>query len=390
MSTKHRTRIVAGVSLLAALLGVAFGAIPAGAQEASMTETSTDDAAVAEATQAPGLYAVMETSMGAIVCKLHYDKVPLTVANFVGLATGGIEWKDPKTGDMVKRPFYDGLKFHRCIPDFMIQGGCPLGNGRGGPGYTFTDEFHPDLRHDGPGVLSMANSGPATNGSQFFITHKATPWLDDKHSVFGNCVLGQDVVDAMAAVPMKGPSSPSNPASIPLEDIMLTKVTIVPTGDDAKAFDWESVWSDREAITARIKAKQEEAMMAGLEGVCESFGADLAKAQSTSSGLRYIVTQEGTGDSPTAGQTISAHYTGCLTNGQKFDSSRDRGSPFQTQIGVGRVIKGWDEAFLDMKVGEKRVLIIPPDLGYGARGAGGAIPPNATLVFDVELLDVVQ
>jgi peptidylprolyl isomerase len=380
MSTIHRTRIVARVALLAALIGVAPGATSAGAEEGAMTE----------ATKADGLYAVMETSLGTIVCKLHYDKVPLTVANFVGLATGGIEWKDPQTGEMVKRPLYDGLKFHRVIKDFMIQGGCPLGNGRGGPGYTFTDEIHPDLRHDGPGVLSMANSGPATNGSQFFITHKATPWLDDKHSVFGKCVAGQDVVNAMAEVPMKGASTPANPASVPMEDIILSKVTIVPTGDAAKAFDWEKVWADREAITARINEKHEEATMAGLEGVCESFGADMAKVQTTASGLRYIVTQEGTGETPTAGQTISAHYTGCLTNGEKFDSSRDRGSPFQTQIGVGRVIKGWDEAFVAMKVGEKRVLIIPPDLGYGARGAGGAIPPNATLVFDVELLDIVQ
>jgi peptidylprolyl isomerase len=380
MSTIHRTRIVARVALLAALIGVAPGATSAGAEEGAMTE----------ATKADGLYAVMETSLGTIVCKLHYDKVPLTVANFVGLATGGIEWKDPQTGEMVKRPLYDGLKFHRVIKDFMIQGGCPLGNGRGGPGYTFTDEIHPDLRHDGPGVLSMANSGANTNGSQFFITHKATPWLDDKHSVFGKCVAGQDVVNAMAEVPMKGASTPTNPASIPTQDIILSKVTIVPTGDAAKAFDWAKVWADREAITQRVAQAKEEQMMAGLEGVCESFGADMAKVQTTASGLRYIVTQEGTGETPAAGQTISAHYTGCLTNGEKFDSSRDRGSPFQTQIGVGRVIKGWDEAFVAMKVGEKRVLIIPPDLGYGARGAGGAIPPNATLVFDVELLDIVQ
>jgi peptidylprolyl isomerase len=355
-----------------------------------MTETETDDAAVAEAVKAPGMYAVMETTLGTVVCRLHYDKVPLTVANFIGLATGGIDWKDPNTGEMVKRPFYDGLKFHRVIKDFMIQGGCPLGNGRGGPGYSFTDEIDPTLVHDKPGVLSMANSGPDTNGSQFFITHKATPWLDGKHSVFGQCVLGQDVVNAMADVPMKGASSPTNPASVPVEDIVLTKVTIVPTGDAAKAFDWAKVWADREAITAKLNQAEEEAMMAGLDEVCASFGADVANAKTTASGLRYVVTQEGTGATPTKGQTISAHYTGVLTTGEKFDSSRDRGQPFQTQIGVGRVIKGWDEAFLGMKVGEKRVLIIPPDLGYGARGAPGAIPPNATLVFDVELMGIVQ
>ncbi|NNE44369.1 MAG: peptidylprolyl isomerase [Gemmatimonadetes bacterium] len=368
-------RGVAGAAFIvaAALTSVAVG--PA---------TTHAEDAVQEATKEDGLYAVFETSMGPIVTKLHYDKVPITVANFIGLATGGMEWKDTQTGEMVARPFYDGLKFHRIIKDFMIQGGCPLGNGRGGPGYSFIDEFHPELRHSGPGVLSMANSGPATNGSQFFITHKATPWLDDKHSVFGTTVLGQDVVDGMAEVEMTGGGQQP---STPKEDILLTKVTIVRTGADAEAFDWESNWKAREELAKKLAAEREAAVAKDLAVLCEKLGANMDDATTSDSGLRSIVTGEGEGTSPTKGQTIAAHYTGYLPNGEKFDSSHDRGKPFETQIGVGRVIRGWDEAFVDMKVGEKRLLIIPPELGYGARGAG-PIPPNSTLVFDVELVEV--
>jgi len=144
-------------------------------------------------TRAPGTYAVLETSQGSIVCRLFEKEAPKTVEHFVGLAEGTKEFTDPRTGQKLKRPFYDGLVFHRVIPDFMIQGGCPLGTGTGGPGYSFADEFHSSLRHDRPGKLSMANSGPNTNGSQFFITVAATPWLDKRHTIFGEVVEGQDI-----------------------------------------------------------------------------------------------------------------------------------------------------------------------------------------------------
>ena len=146
------------------------------------------------------VYATLKTTMGDIVIELFEDKAPKTVANFIDLASGTKEWTDPKTGEKVKRPLYNGTIFHRVIPGFMIQGGDPLGNGTGGPGYRFEDEFHPELKHTKSGILSMANAGPHTNGSQFFITQKPTPWLDGKHSVFGEVIKGQKVVDAIAQV----------------------------------------------------------------------------------------------------------------------------------------------------------------------------------------------
>jgi peptidyl-prolyl cis-trans isomerase A (cyclophilin A) len=177
-------------------------------------------AAAAETPEKKGpVYATLKTSMGDIVIQLFDDKAPKTVANFVGLASGTKEWLDPKTGEKVKRPLYNGTIFHRVIPGFMIQGGDPLGNGRGGPGYTFEDEFHPDLRHSKAGILSMANAGPNTNGSQFFITHQATPNLDGRHSVFGEVVKGQEVVVAIGNVPR-------DPRDRPIKDVVLKEIII--------------------------------------------------------------------------------------------------------------------------------------------------------------------
>jgi peptidyl-prolyl cis-trans isomerase A (cyclophilin A) len=173
-------------------------------------------------TRKPGTYAVLETSQGDIVCRLFEKEAPNTVANFIGLAEGTKEFSDPRSGQKTKKPFFDGLTFHRVIPNFMIQGGCPLGTGTGGPGYRFADEFHPSLRHDKGGKLSMANSGPNTNGSQFFVTVAATPWLDNKHSIFGEIIEGEDIAVKISELPRDSSDRPRTP--VVLKSVRIERV----------------------------------------------------------------------------------------------------------------------------------------------------------------------
>jgi peptidylprolyl isomerase len=312
-----------------------------------------------------GLYAKIYTEKGEVVLKLYYTKTPLTVINFVGLTEGTLHLGG--TDKPIGTPFYDGLKFHRVIKGFMIQGGCPLGTGTGGPGYTFPDEIDPSLKHDGPGTLSMANSGPGTNGSQFFITHVATPHLNGKHTVFGKVITGQDVVDSVE------------------ESDVIKSIEIIRVGKEAESFK-----TDQNAFNnalAMIKVKGNKKEEERLTKIKETISQKWPEAQKTTSGLRYVIKKEGAGESPKPGTTIAVHYTGrLLENNRKFDSSHDRGEPLKFKVGVSQVIPGWDEALLDMKKGEERTIIIPPELGYGSRGAGGVIPPNAWLVFDVELV----
>lgn len=306
-----------------------------------------------------GLYAKFNTSKGAILVNLTYDRTPGTVGNFVALAEGNLENNVKPQGT----PYYDGLKFHRVIADFMIQGGCPQGTGTGSPGYSFDDEFHPELKHDKPGVLSMANSGPASNGSQFFITHVETPWLDNKHSVFGFVVEGQDVVDAIAQ-----------------EDVLET-LEIIRVGEDAENFNaieaFRTFEGSREARIAEAKAKQK----AILDEVSAGY-------EETVSGLRYKILENGNGAQATKGAGVSVHYKGQLLDGTVFDSSYKRKQPIDFNVGVGQVIKGWDEGIQLLKVGDKARLVIPSDLAYGSAGAGGVIPGDAILIFDVELVAV--
>jgi len=306
-----------------------------------------------------GIYAKFNTPKGAILVKLTHDKTPGTVGNFVALAEGNLENKAKPQGE----PFFNGLKFHRVIPDFMIQGGDPQGTGTGGPGYKFEDEFHPELNHDTPGVLSMANSGPGSNGSQFFITHIATPWLDQKHTVFGNVVEGQDVVDAIAQ-----------------GDTMDT-VEIIRVGDEAEK--WNAVEAFRTFEGSRTK--REAAQKALAEAEMDKLAAGFER---TESGLRYQMIQKGNGKKAENGKTVSVHYSGSLPNGKVFDSSYTRKKPIEFPLGRGNVIEGWDEGIALLQVGDKARFVIPSHLGYGAQGAGGVIPPNATLIFDVELMDV--
>ena len=306
-----------------------------------------------------GIYANIKTNKGEITLKLEFEKTPLTTANFIALAEGKMKNKRKDLGT----PYYDGIKFHRVIADFMIQGGCPDGNGMGDPGYKFADEFHPDLKHDKGGILSMANSGPGTNGSQFFITHKETPWLDGKHSVFGNVTKGMDVVNSIA------------------QDDVMESVTISRIGSKAKSFDAVKVFSSEQIRLEKEAEKKAKETAAANKKLMEG-------ATITESGLGYIMVKEGSGVQAENGKTVSVHYTGKLTDGTKFDSSLDRNQPIEFVLGQGRVIKGWDEGISYLKVGGKATFIIPSDLAYGERGAGGVIPPNATLIFDVELVDV--
>jgi peptidyl-prolyl cis-trans isomerase A (cyclophilin A) len=306
-----------------------------------------------------GIYAKFNTSKGSILVKLTHDLTPGTVGNFVALAEGNMENKVKPQG----QKFYDGLTFHRVIPDFMIQGGCPKGTGTGDPGYKFDDEFHPSLKHDRPGVLAMANSGPASNGSQFYITHFPTSWLDGKHTVFGHVIEGQDVVDAVA------------------QGDNLDAVEIIRVGEEAQK--WNAIEAFISLKGARLK--RDAALKAESEAKMEQLAAGFDK---TDSGLRYKMIQKGEGKKAEAGKTVAVHYEGSLENGKVFDSSYPRKKPIEFRLGQGQVIEGWDEGIALLQVGDKARFVIPSDLAYGASGAGGVIPPHATLIFDVELMDV--
>ncbi|MCC5916708.1 MAG: peptidylprolyl isomerase [Cryomorphaceae bacterium] len=302
-----------------------------------------------------GLYASIQTNKGEILAKLAHEKAPLTVANFVALAEGKMPNKAKDQG----QPFYDGLIFHRVIADFMIQGGDPEGSGRGGPGYKFEDEFHPDLKHDGPGVLSMANAGPNSNGSQFFITHKNTDWLDGKHSVFGRVVEGLNVVNTIT------------------QGDVISSVKIIRNDVSFDAYET--------FVAEKTKLAQQTDEKPPLDKKWEEV---LSKSVLTDSGLRYAKIKTAEGKNPEEGDLVSVHYCGMFPNGQIFDDSFRRGEPIEFTLGRGQVISGWDEAIGYLTVGERAILIIPPDLAYGDRGAGGVIPPNQTLIFEVELMGI--
>ena len=342
-----------------------------------------------------GLYAKIETNKGEIIVQLDYEKAPITVANFVTLAEGKNEYV---TNENIKnRPFYDGLKFHRVIGNFMIQGGDPLGTGSGDAGYRFKDEIT-DLRFDKGGVLAMANNGPATNSSQFFITHIETPWLDGKHTIFGHVVgNGMEAVNKI------------------LQDDYMSKVTIIRNGDAAKKFDAVKVFHDyftaeaenqkkQAAIDAENKRIFNEKYKTVIDAKVKSFAALKAKATKTKSGLEFVITKKSGGAKPKAGTGIFIHYAGFLENGTLFDSSIEsvcktfgtfdpnraaqngyQPIPFQAGKKDG-MIPGFIEGIEQLSFGDKAVLFIPSKLGYGEAGAGGVIPPNANIIFEIELL----
>ncbi len=354
-------RVFLSLALRASALfapALAFSAPMQGPTPADPAAATAAPSTVSPKSLPAGLYANFYTNKGLIITELEFEKVPLTVTNFVGLVEGTKKSNKP---DGTK--FYDGLLFHRVVPNFMIQGGDPEGAGTGGPGYKFQDEFDTTLMHNKPGILSMANSGPNSNGSQFFITHVPTPHLDGKHSIFGHVVSGQEVVNAIA------------------QNDRIDSIRIQRNGPKAKKFK-----ATEEKFQTMIKKIADEIAAKKKKAEAE-YAALVKKATTTKSGLKYIVTHPGAGPKPTTGMNIKVHYTGKLTDGTIFDSSIKRGQPIDFKVGSGMVIPGWDEALLDMNKGEKRTLIIPPNLAYGADGRPPVIPQNATLIFDVELIE---
>lgn len=303
-----------------------------------------------------GLYAVIETAKGAIVLELYPDKAPLAVTSFVGLAEGSLS----PSG----KPFFDGIVFHRVEPGFVIQGGDPTGTGTGGPGYKFQNEIDPSLSFGAEGVLGMANAGKDTNGSQFYVTLGPAAFLDGSYTIFGRVVRGMDVVKRIA----KGDRMDS-------VRIVRKGAAVIGFKADKAAFEAErAAYPAREAERARgALAAQHARIDARIPGLAS--GAD---------GMRYKILREGSGAKPSKGATVKVRYALSLPDGRELDASGSQ--PFAFQLGTGKVIAGFDRAVADMRPGERRVVVMPPELGYGERGAGGVVPPNAILVFELELV----
>lgn len=345
-----------------------------------------------------GLYAEFNTSMGPIVAELYYKETPMAAANFVSLAEGTSEMVD---STYKGKKFYDGLIFHRVMDGFVIQGGDPTGTGRGGPGYRFPDEFSDSLSHDAKGVLSMANSGPGTNGSQFFITLAPAPYLDGVHTIFGKVVKGLDVVDSIGKVE-------TGPGDRPKEDITIKEVNIIRKGKDAKDFDAPKVFKQSLEKVEEEKAAREKEQKARRDKKAGELKDLEAKADSLDSGLKIYFEKKGDGPKPKNGQQVKISYEGYFADGTLFDTSNpdlakeadiyndkraamNQYGPMTTTYGPDApMISGFKEALQQMQVGDKVVVWIPSELAYGSRGAGGVIPPNTGLVFKMEMLDMPE
>ena len=341
-----------------------------------------------------GVFADIKTNKGSIIVELTYEATPVTVANFVCLAEG----TNPFVVDSLKgKKYYEGVIFHRVIKDFMIQGGDPTGTGKGGPGYRFEDEIVDTLVHDGPGILSMANAGKNTNGSQFFITHAPTPHLNGKHAVFGKVVAGIEVVDTIA-------TTKTGDRNRPVEDVVMQKVKIVRNGDLAKAFDPVQVMT----LYFDEVAKKEEAFQKAVTDLEKEFESQKNSIEALPSGLKILKLKEGEGEKPKIGQKVLVNYAGYLTDASLFDSNLEdleifykKHNPQKAARGLynptpmqyspdSPLVPGFKEGLLQMKVGDKVRLFIPSHLGYGAAGFPPVIPPNADLVFDLEIIDILK
>jgi len=344
-----------------------------------------------------GIYAEIMTNKGTAIAKLFYDQTPMTVANFISLAEGTNEMVD---STYKGKKYYDGIIFHRVIKDFMIQTGDPKGTGTGGPGYKFPDEFVDSLTHKSKGILSMANSGPNTNGSQFFITLKETPHLDGRHSVFGEIVKGQDIIDSIGNTSVNG--------SKPKSEIKMTKVTIIRKGATAKAFDIQKAFTDKIKVLEAEKAEKEKAKKEAQKETAAKYAALKEKATQLKDGLAIHFIEKGKGPQPKQGDKVTLFYAGFLEDGTVFDTNNKE---LAKKLGVfnpqraaapggydpmpmlysaeARMIPGFRDGVMEMKVGDKAVIFIPSALGYGERG-GGPIPPNSDLIFDLEMVGIAD
>ncbi len=346
---------------------------PAKAEEQTISQTTKreDVKMSAEATKAlegkEGVFAILTTEKGEIILNLFYKETPLTVSNFVGLAEGILKETNGK-------PFYDGLTFHRVIADFMIQGGDPAGNGTGGPGYKFADEFVDGYIFDKPGKLAMANSGENTNGSQFFITHVPTDWLNYKHTIFGEVVTGQNIVDAVEQ-----------------GDHIIT-MQIVRQGKDAEKFIVTQESFDKLNSNGLKKAAEfKEAQAKREEKKAQEQLKEITKGcQKSKEGIYYKITEPGKGDKVGKGKVVTVGYCGYLVDGTLFDASKEfhpQGhDPLSFKTDGGQMIPGFDYMVQDMMLGETRTVIIPPALAYGDRGINGVIPGGAYICFDIKVL----
>ncbi|WP_339756057.1 peptidylprolyl isomerase [uncultured Winogradskyella sp.] len=357
-----------------------------------------------------GLYAEFVTNKGTMVAELYYDKVPVTVANFVALAEGN----HPLVKDEYKgKPYYDNITFHRVIDKFMIQGGDPTASGSGDPGYKFPDEFHPELKHDKPGILSMANPGRDANGSQFFIMEVPWPSLDNKHAVFGEIVKGLEIQDSISNVKVIDPKTRNHK---PVEDVIITKLNIIRKGSAAKGFNAPKVFEEEMPKIKEKQAKVKEEARKKSEELAKQAQIDFLKKNETLTGRRIesptgmamIFTHESDGVKPTAAQRVNIDCAGYLENGELFwttwkDVAEKNGKYDEGQDKAGRyapfampynqkatLVAGFREAMLNMKVGDKARVFIPHYLGYGVNGRQPLIPSNANLIFDIQVTSIAE
>lgn len=357
-----------------------------------------------------GLYAEFVTNKGTMLAELYFDKVPVTVANFVALSEGN----HPMVKEEYKgKRYYDSVTFHRVVNNFMIQGGDPTASGMGDPGYKFPDEFHPDLKHDKPGVLSMANPGRDANGSQFFIMEKEWPSLDNRHAVFGQVIEGMDVHDSISNVKVIDPARRNHK---PVEDVVIETINIIRVGKEAKRFNAPKVFEEE---MPKIKEKQEKLKAEAKEkadALAKDAMAEFAKKDEelkdklivSETGMKMAFTHKGDGVKPTSAQRVNIACAGYFEDGSlfwttwkevaekngKYDEQQDKAgyyAPFSMPYNeTASLVAGFREAMLKMKIGDKARVYIPSHLGYGESGRAPLIPPNTNLVFDIELVSIAE